>query len=494
MPKPLVSLTVPQIGTLGLNKQGADAQLPVGWATDATNLVFNNSGLLESRKGFSLEDSGNISALSEPFTRLHYYQDDAGDSAIVIMTSTEVHTWRNSIMTQVAGPLTTSKLNAVTLNGKCIIQSDQVSPIELTSASDTSATAISGSGWQTTNVTASAYGYYWMTDSAGQTLYRGGTVLSADYASAVTAASLKEFWPNGSDEAVAIVPWNDLLLVFGQNSILIYREITLGSGWTPSNIALYDAINSVGLADARSLADTSQGLWFVSYDGVKIIGRVNQEGQSIPIMDANQSINQYIQEFSIGGTPSFAATYSPIDNLYILSIKKKFSDVPNIIVFDTNIREGGYFRATEWEYSNIDSDDSPYDLAYDYANRVVYFVCDTDKLYSYGGYNDNSTDTYTITYKGAWNDFGEEVSSYQKILKNIDGRISGDDNDAVTVYWYVDFDDSTEYTFSTTLNNGLFKAPLKSSGEVLKVGFSATIDGSKKVLKRYKVDTKIGRL
>ena len=51
MARPLIPLEIHAPGTLGLNKQGGDGILPVGWATKASNLVFNSVGRLACRKG-----------------------------------------------------------------------------------------------------------------------------------------------------------------------------------------------------------------------------------------------------------------------------------------------------------------------------------------------------------------------------------------------------------------------------------------------------------
>jgi len=112
-------------------------------------------------------------------------------------------------------------------------------------------------------------------------------------------------------------------------------------------------------------------------------------------------------------------------------------------------------------------------------------------VHSYTGYTDNNS-SYTINYEGVWYDYGDELSVYTKIPKKMSAFIGGTDSDSVTVKWYFDFDD-TQYTETVSILDNKVHTPMMGSGEIMKAGFSATISGSEKSLKKYNVFAKIGK-
>ena len=109
----------------------------------------------------------------------------------------------------------------------------------------------------------------------------------------------------------------------------------------------------------------------------------------------------------------------------------------------------------------------------------------------YTGWTDNAS-AYTINYEGVWNDFGEEVSVSTKIPKSIRVFAEGTDGDSVTVNLYYDYG-STPRAETTTISGGKIETPVFGSGELVKVGFSSTINGSKKAFKKYNLFAKVGK-
>ncbi len=501
MPKNIVPFTLNKIGALGINKGESDYVIPVGFATEAENLVFNNSGSLESRKGF-VEEQTDADVSSEIGTgALHYYLDKFDAVAVLIISRASganvyLHTYRvaDDTIAEVFNEATTYDVNSqwiCILNGNAYIKIyGNTTLYRLTPASNQSKTNLPGTYPSDTTCISNAHGHLWIYEETLKTLYWGSTVLSPDWTSP-NSLSLSEYWPTGEDNVVAIKEWNNFLIVFGRDNILIYGEATRGNGWSGSNVVLIDGIKNIGCVAEASIDAVGDELWFLSRDGLKRITRIAAEGSSLGVLDVNKHINEYTSQWADYSQANGA--YNPKDGFYLLN----FKNGENSLVFDSRpVQVDGdiIYRCTEWNFNNIENGKAPADAIFDYKNNVFYVLINNG-LYKYdAGYNDDASATYDISYKGAWNDFGQEVSAYQKIPKHLTGSMSGTDDDTITVYWYQNFDDSTEYSATDSLTDEKFKVPLSGSGEVLKVGFSATINGSKKVLKKYNVLAKIGRL
>ena len=105
--------------------------------------------------------------------------------------------------------------------------------------------------------------------------------------------------------------------------------------------------------------------------------------------------------------------------------------------------DDGSYRVTEWSMTVTD-------MFVLQDRTVVLIVVDgtSSHAHNYTGYIDHilydgsGGETYDIDYEGVWNDFGEEVSHREKILKSLTTLIGGTNGDTATVKWATDYVDS----------------------------------------------------
>jgi len=486
MARPLVPLTVNAPGVLGLNKQGGDGVLPVGWATKADNLVYNSVGRLASRKG-TKDRLLSANDFSGKVTVGHEYIDASNDKSVIYVDDTAIYEESGTGVNDLTNSMTVVPWKFVNFNGWCVGHHPDNAPIEATSVGGNFSLA-SGTQYNGNDVLA-AWGRLWVIDSSANTLYYSDLLINNFTGGSSGSFDLAKYWPNGMDEAVALAEWNDFLVVFGRKSIIIYENPD-----DPTiSMAINDIIEGVGCLARDSVQQVGADLVFLSGSGVRALGRTIQE-KSLPQRDISKNVRDYISTLATT-TETVKSLYSEVERFYLLS----FKDAGVVMCFDMSRRlEDGSYRATEWSMTVTDM--------FVLQNRPIILITSdgtNSQATTYEGYQDNvmsdgsGGETYDIDYEGVWNDFGDEVSHREKILKSLTTLIGGTDGDTATVKWAVDYVDSfdTETITFPSINKAAagIKKPMTKSGEVAKIGLSSTIYGTEKTLKRFNVMAKLGR-
>jgi len=142
-------------------------------------------------------------------------------------------------------------------------------------------------------------------------------------------------------------------------------------------------------------------------------------------------------------------------------------------------------------------------------------------LSTYTGYLDGKLSdgsggsTYDIDYEGGWNDGGQEAAPLIKVPKKINYNVLGGKGRTLNVKWAFDYNSSfqsvnitiaaaagaefgiaeygiDEYSGGLDFNN--VKAAMAGTGQVIKVGFSATINDEVISIQRLDMHVKTGRM
>jgi len=473
MSNKMLPMSVPKVGVYGLNKQNEDSLLPLGWATIADNLVFNERGTLESRKGLSKQFSTSYGEIGS----LYYYIDSNEKTVIIFAAGSKIYKLSGSTVTDITGTgiCTANNWQFVTFNGKCLGYQSGHAPIELDSTTSTfhPATGVQYNG----SMALSAFGRVWTVYQ--DVLYHTDLLINDYDATATTTGglySLKEYWPNGQDTATALYEWNNYILVFGKQSILVYAN----GDDVHNTFVISEAIVDVGCISRDSIQAAGKDVIFLSNGGVKSLGKILTE-KSLPMNDVSVNIKDYTVSLAQAESDAsqIKSVYSQKDGFYLLT----FPSSDKTLVFDISVPlKQGIYRCTDWSVAFTD-------MAVDFDSNL--YLAKDGLVHSYTGYTDNNS-SYTINYEGVWYDYGDELSVYTKIPKKMSAFIGGTDNDSVMVKWYFDFDD-TQYTETVSILDNKVHTPMMGSGEIMKAGFSATISGSEKSLKKYNVFAKIGK-
>jgi len=481
--RPLTPLEIHRPGQFGLNKQAGDGVLPSGWSTVADNLVYNSEGSLASRKGTKdLTDtdfSGAITTGGE-------YIDASATQTRVFVDDTAFYKQNGTTMTDITGSATAHPYKFVNFNGAFVGHHADYAPVSLATAGGTFAAA-SGTQYNGKDVL-SAWGRLWIL--VGNTL-RYSDLLINDFASGSAGSfDLASYWPRGMDESTGLAAWNDFLIVFGKESILIYEN----PDDPTTSMALADIIEGTGCIARDSIQTIGKDLLFLSASGVETLGRVIQE-KSMPLNEISKNVRDDIRGLATS-TETIKSLYSERERFYLLS----FKDAGKVYCFDMSLRlEDGSYRATQWDMTITDM------FVCVLCGTVILITSDgtNSQAVTYTGYADNVVydgsggETYNIDWEGVWNDFGQELSQRDKIFKNCTVLMGGVDGDTSTVKWavdYVDTFDSATITFPT-INKAAagIRVPMTKSGEVVKIGIESTIYGTEKALKRINIMAKIGR-
>ena len=507
MPKQLVNLSVASPAFFGLNKQNGGAVLPAGWASEAMNLVFDENGRAASRKGYKSILTSNPTGTPKV---IHEYIDGTGSSVTIFVTNSTIYKDDgDGTITDISGSATVGGDNwqFVNFSGSCIGFRDGDLPITLTTAAEEFVDLnLTGTTVPTTaadNVCA-AFGRLWTID--GTDLKYSGLLLEGKWSDGGDGGvfDLGEYWKGGMDNGTTVAEYNGHLVVFGKDNIIIY-----GNPFDLATMQIVENIGGIGCVARDSVQDIGTDLLFLSRTGVRSLGRTIQE-KSMPVRDVSKNIKQYLTTKYSTESGDIKSIYNSEEGFYALS----FPSNSTTFVFDLKgTLEDGSSRVTEWDIA-------PTAMGYTQAGSM--YVAFTTRLGEYTGYKDDVArdgtggDSYDINWIGGWNDFGQEVASFLKIPKKLSVLMGGISNVSVTAKWAFDYLDSfhqatvtfsggsaarygvAHYNTAGDVYSGLLtfesvKAPLTSSGQVIKFGVQATVSGEQVVLQRLDLLTKIGR-
>jgi hypothetical protein len=503
MAKDLVPLTIGAPGFLGLNTQQSGSILPPGWATKLTNFVFDDVGRIASREG-SQQVNGTVITNTPTVKATHEYIDASGNVLHIVACDNKIYKEVSGTMTDISGTITTPTADNwkfVNFNGWCVGMQASHAPVVLTTTGGTFAD--SGGTQYNGETVLSAYGRLWTV--SGNELKYSDLLLNNFTGGSSGAFDLSKFWPNGMDTATALVDFNGLLIVFGKQSIIIYENAD-----DVSNMAIVEGISGIGCVARDTVQVVGNDVVFLSDSGLRSLSRSIQE-ESMPMTDISKHVrDSLVADFVDETSIEVKSVYNEIDGFYLISLptagKSYYFDLkfPN---------EDGTWKATTWDIA-------PTALSFSSAN-VMYMAVDAGYISKYTGYRDGDSSAgsggsaYTIDYEGVWNDFGDEVSNYLKILKSVSVLGAGTPSSSVSFKWAVDYEQvfrSRSLTFNSTppaaygtaqysvdvfAATGSFervRSNLSVTGQVMIYGITATISGSSFALQRMDVLAKIGRL
>jgi hypothetical protein len=328
----------------------------------------------------------------------------------------------------------------------------------------------------------------WWSDSLSGHIWNTGTAGSLD---------LQTVLLDGTDEIVAINSFQDNLIIFLKNNILIYSGATA----TPaSNLALVEQIKGVGCIARDSIQNIGTDLLFLSKGGVRSLVRTLQEFNS-PIRDVSKNVRDgLLYNVSLETTANIKSLYSDKEGFYLLSMPT------NNKVYCFDIRSAlpdGAARVTTW--NNI----TPTAMV-SIQNNDIYFG-QTYKVGKYTGYLDNGS-TYVLTYATPWLDYGQPYNI--KILKNFYLLIESANASTFTISWATDLKETYSSTIKTTVGGDVAEynvgeygiaeygygfsiptifGPMSNSGKLIKMKITVPITGLFNI-KKYELYSKLGRI
>ncbi len=292
-----------------------------------------------------------------------------------------------------------------------------------------------------------AFGRLWIADNPddNQTVYWSDLLNAKDFTGGSSGyINVGKVWPDGIDRIRALAAHNNQLIIFGNHSILIYEGAD-----SPATMSLADTISGVGCVCRNSVQNTGTDILFMSYDGLRSLGRVIQE-KSLPISDYSKNIKSELIEILEGSNAPTSSIYSPENSFYLVS----FLGNDNVTYcFDVKgTTETGGYRVTRWPTSDFRS----FARKTDGTLLVGTFL----GIGKYAGYLDHNA-TYRFRYYSPALTFGD--SSRIKFLKKIQPTIVGGEGTTVALKWAYDFSSSYNTTTFTIADNSNYLGKFNDS-------------------------------
>ena len=505
--KQLETLSIVSPGFFGLNTQESGSTLSPNFALTADNAVIDRFGRLGARKGWTMQTDSGSTALNGNPIRFMLEHTNA-DNTTVILSAGNLKLFKdgNSIVdgkatitdiTPASYTITDNDWRGASLYDHAIMVQSGHEPVIYTESATPAAQTITDYTGSSQNFgtdypkdVIAAYGrfwshnrstVYWSTDIADTAFpcFCGGTSGSLNIASVL---------PHNADEITGIAVHNDFLVIFCRNNIVIYTGASNPIG---TSFGLQDVIVGVGCVAFGSIQATGNDLIFLSDTGVRSLGRLMQE-KSLPMRDLTKNVRDDIVHDIAAEIQSYdsldhvVSVYSETNAFYLLS----FPGIKKVYVLDLRSpAQDGSSRVTTWSGYEAHSflRDRDRNLLIGKINGIAL----------YDGYSDNGS-SFTLSFLSHFIDLGNPT--VLKMMKQVKATVYGGSNQQFVIKIGTDYSNdfslypftiggdtvvteygSSEYgigEFTVGIQTDSVKSSVGGSGNIIQIGFEATLQGN----------------
>jgi hypothetical protein len=521
----LAPITLVGPGFLGLNTQQATSTvLGPEWATQATNVVFDDANRLASRKGWVSQAVTPISG-SPDIEQTFQLITAAGTTAQISAANNRL--WSGiTAYTDITGAVTVTANDWQFVNFLDNVYGLQAGHalVQWTGSGNATAVAPTSGTVPNGNCLLSAFGRLWGTTSDNQTIKYCGLLDAQNWGSTGSGSiNMRAIWTRGTDRVIGLAAFGAALVVFGERHIVIFidgRGSTLGLD--PATIYVVDTIEGTGLLARDSIQNLGEGdLLFLSRTGIQSLQRVI-ENKTNPLVTVNRSTQDYVNAFVAQEAPGkIRSVYSSVDKFYLLILPTS----GRAFCFSTFQLDPtqGQLRTTEWDSMGprCASAQANGDILLGFAGR----------LGRYAEFSDNGAQ-YTLSYVSPHLVGGETFLHNLKIGKALGHVLLTTGTNQVTHAWGYDFKGLSrtltrgvlggaipEYGTAEFGTNGVYNTtipglvpgtnisewggsvslrvldvPISGQGRWIQVGISCPISGSGLAIQELSLYVKAGRM
>ena len=513
MAKNIEPFSISAPGFAGLNLSDSPVDLPTNFALEANNCVIDKSGRIATRKGWSKANTANSDLSTGNITCIgELIQNDgtsttlcAGNGFLFKLSGTTLVTLTYG-GGGVAPTINANNWKFCQQNGVAMFWQRGYDPLIYDPAISTTTfrrlnekSGTAGTIYQC-NEAISAYGRVWAADtSTDKNTIAFSDLLTPHVWTGGTSGTLdiRNIWPSGGDEIVALAAHNNYLFIFGRFQILIYENADV-----PATMRLKDSIVGIGCIARDSIQNAGEDVIFLSDSGVRSLLRTIQE-KSSPIRKISLNINDDLMSaIDLENAENIKSAYSAANNFYLLTL-------PVTLItycFDTRVvLENGSARTTAWSLIGKSY--------YETKDRVLY-IGKAGYLGEHTGYYDD-TSVYRMSYYTTWIDFGNPIQ--KSILKKVLVTVMGLSNQTIVFKWGYDYN-TAQYSQASTLSGisspaeynideygiaeysggdvaiNIMPVHGSSSGRILQFGLEAQVSGYQIAIQRIDIFQKGGRL
>jgi hypothetical protein len=503
MAQPLTSINLVAPAFKGVNTEDSPIAQDPSFADVADNAVIDKRGRIAARKGIAVVTTNKTALGTDHVHKIHYFYDDAGNEVVFTTGNNKIMTGTTTLTDATPGSYTITANNwkIVNFNDKAYFFQRGYDPLVYDNATGlrtfTVANGTSTAATLKCHEAIGAYGRMWIVDNATdtQTIYWSDLLDGSDFSNGSSGSiDVTKAWPDGYDEVRALAAHNDLLVIFGKHSILVYQGAS-----SPANMVLADTIAGVGCICRNSVQHIGTDVLFMSNSGLRSLGRTIQE-KSLPLSDLSLNIKTELIEVLQARSEPTASVYSPENSFYLIA----FPGQSTVYCFDLKgALENGAYRVTRWP--------SVGHKCFERKTDGTLLIGTSDGVGTYSGYQDN-TSSYRFRYYSPGLTFGDP--SKIKLLKKVRPTIVGAGGATVFMKWAYDFETAFKsYNFSIGNQAAALygidefgigeytggELTTKSSvsgtghGSVITIGMEAEIDGSALSLQEINVLALIGK-
>lgn len=516
MSQPLQNVNIGSPGFLGVNTEDSAINLDTNFAVVADNAVIDRYGRLGARKGFDLATSYDRSELLvsgtnyNPITNLFYFEDESGNNNLLASGNGKLFT-----VDEGDGSLTDDSPGSYTINNDDWCYTSLQDNAFLFQAGQAPLTFTDAGGYATTTdipagkFAISAFGRLWVAGvtDATSTVYWSDLLDGTEFTTGSSGSiDISTVWPQGYDEVTGIAAYNDFLVIFGRDNIVVYSGAD-----SPSTMAVSDTIGGLGCVGWRTIQDIGNEILYLSRSGVRSFNRTIQGG-ALPISDVSNNIRREIvlqTEAVLTDNSLVDAVFYPEDYLYLITFRASEAPWSYSTTYAFDVRQpmqDGSFRVTRWP-------GSPFYTLHNHQGTL--WAGNEYGVGSYSGYQDlaAASPEYRFKWYSVFLTFGEEDKL--KFLKQIRGVFISSTVPYAQIYWgygysrvfksqtvplnqatpsqfFIDEFEEAEFGGGVTFSEPKVK-PF-GSGSTVTIGIEATIDGGSLSLQEVNVQTLLGRL
>lgn len=472
MAQPLQNITLGSPGFFGINTEDSPIGIDPKHSQVSNNCIIDRYGRIGARKGCDvltttleaekLEDGAGLVQAPKHLHEWETRNDSnylfaAGNKKIFLVGQIGVDGMNT--LTEMTLPvgynggagITGDDWEMLSFNGKMYFFQEGHPPLvcDTTLITTTELDTLDNQSIETTpnapkgGVATAAFGRLWCKGNSTEpsVLYWSDLFIGEGWTEGTSGSvDVTQVWPDGYDEITGVVAHNDRLVIFGKDSIVMYRGAE-----SPATMVLDDTISGIGCIDKDTIKLTGNDVIFLSTTGLRRLSRTVATGGSLPMTDVSNNVrrdllNRVDEEKALGVNGNITACYSPENAFYLLIFWS------NGYVYCFDMRQplqDGTQRVTTWSNSLAK-------CGFRAENGTLYLGNDNG-VGTYSTYLDNGS-PYSFTYQSPVLTFGD--TSRIKMLKKIRGTFIGGSNQPATIGWSYGFDGMFT-TANVSLNAGI---------------------------------------
>lgn len=505
MAQELKSINLVAPGFKGINTEDSPLSQDPSFAEVADNAVIDKRGRIAARKGYNVTTTNKTQLGSDNLSAIKEFRDDAGNTKIFSVGNNKILSGTTTLADETPGSytITADDWKMVNFNDKIYFFQRAYEPLVYDNAGGSviKLSTVSGAaGVASTmygNEVLAAYGRLWTADFATDksTVYWSDLLIGHDWSGGTSGSiDIAKVWPDGHDEIVALAAHNNLLIIFGKRSIVVYSGAD-----APATMALSDTISGVGCVGRDTVQYTGVDVIFLSQTGLRSFGRTIQE-KSMPISSLSGTITTDIIQLINEANEVYKSVYYPEANFYLLT----FTNQNMSYCFDIRgTLENGSYRVTRWPGTSF--------TCYERKDNGDLLIGSAQGIGQYTGFQDNGS-PYSFKYFSPELSFGDP--SKLKFLKKIRPTVVGGSGLDILLKWDYDFGSSyntsiitlkdqakaefgiDEYTvgqYSDGILTSKDAVNTNGSGGTLSIGMETSINGNELSIQEINVLALVGK-